>query len=129
MNRRLLLSLSLVFFSNRAITQEAPQVFRDWIFERKDMGVPLGESCVASTVKKIGELSWKLSIVYNSKLENPTQIILRKVSSSYSPASDPFNQVSRNSRSALQVQKVRCAANCGRRKQLGHRKIPRSRAI
>ncbi|MEZ4815700.1 MAG: hypothetical protein R3A80_10915 [Bdellovibrionota bacterium] len=77
MNRIFVLSLGFVFFSaNELRAQEAPQAFRDWTFERKEMAAPLGASCVASTTKKVGELTWRLSIVYNPALENATQIVV-----------------------------------------------------
>lgn len=59
-----------------AMAQEAPQVFRDWRFERKDMGEALGDVCVAYTEKKMGESLWRLSILFAPNKENPTHVVI-----------------------------------------------------
>jgi len=57
-------------------SQEAPQVFRDWRYERKDMGDVLGNVCVAYTEKKLGDNVWRLSILFAPNKENPTHVVL-----------------------------------------------------
>ncbi len=59
-----------------AVGQEVPQVFRDWRYERKDLGGILGDVCVAYTEKKLGENIWRLSILYAPNKENPTHVVL-----------------------------------------------------
>lgn len=79
-------SLGILFFMSAAgIAQEKPQAFRDWFFERKNLGADIGDACLAYTDKKVDQNTWRLNIVYPSAKTLPTLVVITQQDATIDP--------------------------------------------
>lgn len=76
MSKFFLIFVLSTVLTSLGVSQETPQVFRDWSYERKDLGAPFGDVCAAFTEKKVGEDTWRLSILYTPNQDNPTHVVI-----------------------------------------------------